>query len=228
VVAPDHLIDGGTEISWADRRHRIMTLDFTSLYDDGLHVGLSEEEFGASLDGLYANDFAFDLWQQLPIEQLAAVVGRFPQSRALRSYLWRIARAQDRRDLLGVLDRAARALGDDTTAEELLKAGEAAFAAGDAVSAAESFAAAAALMPTSATVWNDLAVTAHHLGRPNARAHIEQALFLAPDEPETLLNRSAIRLAGGDRAGARADATRVIELDPENPGARQLLAQVLG
>ena len=116
VAAAEHLLDGGTEITWADRRHTIMTLDFTALYDDGLHAGLSEAEFGATLDGFYVDDWAFDLWERLPIEPLADAVARFPQSQGLRDYLWRLARAQTRRDLLAVLDDAARAVGDDAVA----------------------------------------------------------------------------------------------------------------
>jgi hypothetical protein len=223
VVAAEHLLDGGTEITWADRRHTIMTLDFTALYDDGLHAGLSEAEFGASLDGFYVDGWAFDLWERLPIERLAEAVVRFPQSEGLRDYLWRLARAQGRRDLLAVLDDAAHAVGDDRIARELVAAGEAAFAAGDAHAAAQRFAEAAARLPGLTVAWNDLAVTAHHLGLPDARAYVEHALFVAPHDRDALLNRGAIRLADGDRLGAQADAASVIERDPEDAEARQLL-----
>ena len=223
-VAAEHLLDGGTEITWADRRHTIMTLDFTALYDDGLHAGLSEAEFGASLDGLYVNGWAFDLWERLPIERLAEAVTRFPQSRGLRDYLWRLARAQNRRDLLAVLDDAARSVGDDRIARELVAAGEEAFAAGSPQAALERFTEAAARLPGLTAAWNDLAVTAHHLGLPDARAYVEHALFVAPHDRDALLNRGAIRFAGGDRLGAQADAARVIERDPEDAEARALLA----
>ena len=223
VAAAEHLLDGGTEITWADRRHTIMTLDFTALYDDGLHAGLSEAEFGATLDGFYVNGWAFDLWERLPIERLAEAVARFPQSQGLRDYLWRLARAQGRRDLLAVLDHAARAVGDDRIARELVAAGEEAFAGGDAQAAAQRFAEATARLPGLSAAWNDLAVTAHHLGLPDARAYVEHALFVAPHDRDALLNRGAIRLAGGDRVGAHADAASVIERDPEDAEARQLL-----
>lgn len=223
VAAAEHLLDGGTEITWADRRHTIMTLDFTALYDDGLHAGLSEAEFGATLDGLYVNGWAFDHWARLPIERLAEAVARFPQSQGLRDYLWRLARAQGRRDLLAVLDDAARAVGDDRIARELVAAGEEAFAGGDAQAAAQRFAEAAARLPGLSAAWTDLAVATHHLGRPDARAFVEHALFVAPHDRDALLNRGAIRLAGGDRVGAYADAASVIERDPEDAEARQLL-----
>lgn len=223
VAAAEHLLDGGTEITWADRRHTIMTLDFTALYDDGLHAGLSEAEFGATLDGFYVDGWAFDLWERLPIEQLADAVARFPQSQGLRDYLWRLARAQTRRDLLAVLDDAARAVGDDAVAHELVATGEEAFAGGDAQAAAQRFAEAAARLPGLSAAWNNLAVTAHHLGLPDARIYVEHALFVAPHDRDALLNRGAIRLADGDRVGAQADAASVIERDPEDPDARQLL-----
>ncbi|MGA8717834.1 MAG: hypothetical protein WB557_07510, partial [Solirubrobacteraceae bacterium] len=101
--------------------------------------------------------------------------------------------------------------------------GEEAFAGGDAQAAAQRFAEAAARRPGLSAAWNNLAVTAHHLGLPDARIYVEHALFVAPHDRDALLNRGAIRLADGDRVGAQADAASVIERDPEDPDARQLL-----
>jgi glycosyltransferase involved in cell wall biosynthesis len=192
VVAGERIVHGSPEICWEDRKVKIQTLDFTSLYDDGLHLGLSAAEFGATLDGLYDNGFAFELWQQLPIEELARVVSRFPQSRSLRKYLWQIARAQARRDVVSVLDDAARAMGDDAEAEELVRAGEEAFAAGDCTGAAEHFIRAVDRMPTSVQAWNDLGVVAHHLRQPNARELLDNALFVDPSDGDALGNLAAL------------------------------------
>lgn len=224
VVAADHLLHGSCRISWADRKHVIQTIDFTSLYDEGLHTGMTAEQFGATLDGLYVNGWGFDLWQQMPIERLAAVVARFPQSTGLRGYLWQIACAQGDRDVLPVLDRAGRAVGADIEADELVRTGEEAFAAGDAYGAAQSFLAAARRMPTCIAAWNDLAVAAHQLGQRNTRDLIETALFLEPDSPDALINRAALLLGDGDLAAAGDDASRVLEIDPDNASAQQLLA----
>jgi Flp pilus assembly protein TadD len=114
-------------------------------------------------------------------------------------------------------------VGDDAVARELVATGEEAFAGGDAQAAAQRFAEAAARLPGLSAAWNNLAVTAHHLGLPDARIYVEHALFVAPHDRDALLNRGAIRLADGDRVGAQADAASVIERDPEDPDARQLL-----
>jgi Glycosyl transferase family 2 len=192
VVAGERIVHGSPEICWEDRKVKIQTLDFTSLYDDGLHLGLSATEFGATLDGLYADGFAFELWRQLPIEELARVVSRFPQSRSLRTYLWQIARMQARRDVVSVLDEAARAVGDDAEAQDLVRTGEEAFAAGDPNAAAEQFIRAVQRMPTSVQAWNDLGVVAHHLQQPNARDLIDNALFVDPNDADALGNLAAL------------------------------------
>lgn len=223
VVAPHPVLHGACEISWADRKHVIQTIHFTSLYDEGLHQGLTPEEFARTLDGLYANEWGLDLWRQIPLERLAEVVERFPQSTSLREYLWRLAHEQGRRDVLPALDRAACAAGAGEAAGELLAAGERAFVAGDAPRAAAAFEAAAQCLPTCATTWSNLAVAAHQLGRADIPALLETALFVDPGNLDALVNRAALRLSGGDRAGARADAIRVSELDPGNASAVQLL-----
>jgi len=48
-----------------------------------------------------------------------------------------------------------------------------------------------------------------------ARRDVEEALELAPDLPEALNTRAALRLAAGDLRGAVADADRALAGDPE-------------
>ena len=227
-VAPGHLLSGSSAISWADRAHEILTLHFTRLWDDGLAAGLSEEEFGATLDGLYAGGALLDHWRRHPIERLLDVVARFPQSRGLRESLWRLALEQGRSDAVAVLREAARATGDDADARALIEAGEERFAAGDVVGAIERFGAATRLAPAEVTGWNDLAVALHQLARPDAGSCLDTALFVDPDDRDARLNRASVRLAGGDAAGAADDARHLLERDPANADAAQLLAAARG
>jgi glycosyltransferase involved in cell wall biosynthesis len=228
VVAPAHVVHGSSAISWADRAHDIQTLHFTGLWDAGLRAGLSEEEFGATLDGLYGHGFGFDQWRRQPIERLLEVVARFPQSRGLREFLWRLAVEQRRPDVLPVLQEAARATGDDARARALVQAGEERHAAGDGDGAVERFAAATRLAPTDVNAWNDLAVALHQLARPDAGTYLDTALFVDPDDSDARLNRASVRLARGDAAGAADDARHVLERDPANDAATQLLAEASG
>ena len=101
------------------------------LWDDGLRAGLSEEEFGATLDGLYGQGFGFVHWRRQPLERLLEVVARFPQSRGLREFLWGLAIEQQRPDALPVLHEAARATGDDARARALIQEGEERYANGN-------------------------------------------------------------------------------------------------
>jgi glycosyltransferase involved in cell wall biosynthesis len=228
VVAPGHLLSGSDAISWADRAHNILTLDFTGLWDDGLKAALSEEEFGATLDGLYGGGALIDHWRRQPLERLLEVVARFPQSHGLRESAWRLAVEQRRSDALPVLREAARATGDDARAGALVREGEERFAAGDGEGAVERFEAATRLAPTHVSAWNDLAVALHQLARPDAGTYLDTAVFVDPDDRDARLNRAAVRLALGDPAGAADDARHVLERDPGNEDAAALLAQAGG
>jgi Glycosyl transferase family 2 len=224
-VAPAHLVHGSSAISWADRAHDIQTLHFTRLWDDGLRAGLSEEEFGATLDGLYGQGFGFVHWRRQPLERLLEVVARFPQSRGLREFLWGLAIEQQRPDALPVLHEAARVTGDDARARALIQEGEERYATGNGDGAVECFAAATRLVPTDVNAWNDLAVALHQLARPDAGAYLDTALFVAPDDSDARLNRASVRLARGDAPGAADDARHVLDRDPANETAAGLLAQ---
>jgi glycosyltransferase involved in cell wall biosynthesis len=228
VVAPGHLVHGGSAISWADRAHDIQTLHFTRLWDDGLRAGLSEEEFGATLDGLYGQGYGFVHWRRQPLERLLEVVARFPQSRGLREFLWRMALEQQRPDALPVLQEAARATGDDARARALIQDGEERYADGNAEGAVEQFAAATRLAPADVNAWNDLAVALHQLARPDAGTYLDTALFVDPDDSDARLNRASVRLARGDATGAADDARHVLDRDPANDSAAELLSQASG
>jgi glycosyltransferase involved in cell wall biosynthesis len=193
VVAPEHALLASQSISWADRAHIFQTLHFTALYDDGLKDGLTEAEFGSTLDGLYANGFGLDLWRKLPADELEERVRRFPQSLGLRGYLWTIAREQSLTEPLAAITAAAEATGAASEARDLIDAGEAAFASGDLLGAAQRFRAATQLLPTLVTAWNDLAVVMHELGRTGeARAAVETALFVDPDDESARENHEQI------------------------------------
>ncbi|HEX6620464.1 MAG TPA: glycosyltransferase [Solirubrobacteraceae bacterium] len=192
-VAARACVLGGQEISWRAQQHVFLTMHFTALYDDGLHAGVTADEFGVALDGLYRRDY--DLlhhWRRIELEQLAALVERFPQSDGLRGYLWTLAFEQGRHDVLGSLEGAVRAMGADEQARALVASGEEAFARGDALQAARHFDAAAQLAPTLAEAWNDLAVALHHLGHADALRAVDSALFVAPDDADAQSNRATI------------------------------------
>lgn len=225
-VAPHHLLHASQAISWADRAHIVQTLHFVGLYDEGLHVGLTEEEFGRSLDGLYRGGWGLDQWRRVPLEQLVKAVARFPQSSGLRTYLWTISRERGIYEALPTLDAAAHAVGADSTARELVAAGEAAFEAGATQEAVQAFASAASAMPTFVTAWNDLGVALHQLGHPAAAEAIDAALFVAPDDVDARLNRAELRLADGAGAAAVSDVRHVLEVQPGNEAAAELLARL--
>jgi hypothetical protein len=202
VVAGEHGINCCTDIGWADVAHEYQTLHYTSLYDDGLHVGLSEEEFGVSLNGLYKDGFGDAQWRRVPIERLAAAVLRFPQCASLRRLLWEIAREQGRRDVLADLAAACATLGLEVEAQEARAAGEEAFAAGRHGDAARLFDAAAGRVPTLPGVWNDLAVALHLCSSPAARAALDVALWVDPDDADALANLRAMTAVISEPGGA--------------------------
>ena len=181
-----------TDISWKDVAHEYQTLHYTSLYDDGLRLGMSEAEFGASLDGLYAHGFGRAEWSRVPIERLAATVRRFPQCEATRTYLWELACAQGRADVLVDLDAGCRAIGLHDEAQRLRAEGEAAFHAGRPFDAARLFEAAATLVPTLPGALNDLAVALHYAGHPQAAVSARLALFVDPSDDDAHENLRAI------------------------------------
>jgi len=189
-VVPQHVVLGSLDISWADRQQVILTEHFTGLYDEIIHRALSRAEFASTLDGLYADPGLFQHWRKVPLDKFAAIVARFPESRALHAYLFAAAREQGNTDALAVLDEAARVLGLDAQARTAVAAGEALYEAGDIAAAAQRFGEATALMPSLAAAWNDLAVVLHEMGRiPEAITAVEAALFIAPDDDDARANR---------------------------------------
>lgn len=193
-IVPDrYLVAGSLDISWTDRRAEILTLHFTSLWDEGLSADLSAEQFGRTLDGLYGSDgFDLGLWRTVGLDHLAEVVARFPQSRALRWTLLVFARDCGRGDLVAIVDQAARGDGAETTSERLVARGEQHFAAGDHEAAIGCFTEATRWLPTCTDAWNDHAVTTHHLGLDGARDYLEMALFIDPADQQALSNRHAL------------------------------------
>lgn len=195
-VAPRHVIHGSQAISWEDKVHVYLTEHFTSLWEDGLSAGLTREEFGATLDGLYGDPGTFDKWRRVPLDRFASIVERFPESRALRSYLFTTAMEQSSRDALPAIERAARTVGALERAWALVTEGEGLFGAGDVTGAVDRFTEATSVMPTLAAGWNDLAVGLHELGRlGDAQAAAEAALFADPYDADARENLAAIATA---------------------------------
>jgi glycosyltransferase involved in cell wall biosynthesis len=228
LVAANRLVRGSLASCWVDVAHTYLTTQLVGLYEEGLRDGLTEEEFGRSLDIFYResleDSLSFSYWQRVPVGTLIAAVTRFPHSSALRTYLWLIASQQSLPEVLPALDQAATSAGIDAQANVLLAAGEAKFEHGDARAAAEHFLLASQLMPTCATAWNDLAVAFHSLGDPRAPSAADSAVFVAPGDVAARLNRATIRYAAGDYTGAAADARHAAEHAPADAAAAELLA----
>lgn len=192
VSAGEHGLSCCTEVSWADVAHLYQTIHYTSLYDDGLHLGMTEAEFGESLNGIYHEAFGRHQWTLVPIERLAETVRRWPQCDATRTFLWEQACEHNRADVLGDLDAACRAVGLHERAQELRAKGEAAFHAGRAEEAACAFEVAAALAPTLPGLLNDLAVALHFCGDPSAVEHARRALLVDPYDADAHENLIAM------------------------------------
>jgi glycosyltransferase involved in cell wall biosynthesis len=196
VVAPGHIVHGSLAISWMDRRHIYVTEHFTSLYDEGIHRGVTRAEFAATLDHLYADPSMYEHWSRVPIDKFAAIVAKFPECGPLRRYLFQAAREQQRSDVMPVLETAAHAAGVADAAHALVAEGEERFGHADFLSAAHRFQEATQLMPALTVAWNDLAVVLHEIGRLREAAEaVECALFVAPDDEDANANREIIAAA---------------------------------
>jgi tetratricopeptide (TPR) repeat protein len=218
-------VHGCLDTTWSDRASEYLTLHFTRLYDDGLHAGLTLEQFAHGLNGYYGRDFdMFEHWRVVGLDRLEAAVRRFPASEGLREYLWRFAVEAGRPDVLPTLARACEQSGALATAQALIAEGEQRFAAGDLVAAAQTFDAATGHAPTLVTGWNDLAVVLHQLGDARAWFALERALFVAPADPDALINAATLLANQGDLPGAVQRLESVLRHDPENAAAGELLA----
>lgn len=98
-------------------------------------------------------------------------------------------------------------------------------AAADALAAA---ATAAGLPDTAAAGAAVAGLAAARLGRPDAALPVvTTALRSAPQRPAVHLDLAALRLDGGDAAGARGTATRAVALAPDDAGAWSVLMRAL-
>jgi glycosyltransferase involved in cell wall biosynthesis len=231
LAAAHHVVRGSLDITWRAELDSYMTVHVVDLYDAGVCAGLSPEEFAGTLDARYLHGdgvWALDMWRTLPLERLLESVRRFPHSKALRAYLWTLAAERHERAALPVLAEAARAAGVEDAAQQLVRDGEAVFAAGDARGAAERFRAAAEAMPTLATAWNNLAVALYGVDQHAAEVAVGHALYVAPDDVDARLNRASILLARGDRQAAAADVHHVLGIEPGNAAAAELLQAATG
>lgn len=227
-VAGRPLMIGGTEASWSDIRVRILTDDVISMFDASMHRILDEREFCVVLDGFYAGRDCLECWDEQPLEKLAAAVTRFPHSHQLRQFLWILARAQGRNDVLGALDDAAKTSGAALTAEDLIVQGEVCFEAGDLAGAQQRFADAAAAHPTRASAWNNLGVALHAQGRADASDAFALAIELDPDDVDALLNQAMFQLEHGRHTEAAHSARQVLALQPADAEAQRVLATATG
>jgi glycosyltransferase involved in cell wall biosynthesis len=194
VVADRLLVSGSTDISWGDKMVETMTRHFIGLYDEVVGRFVTAEEFGRSLDEHYNRDHYW-CFKEAGADYLIGVVRRFPHSRVLRRYLWTLGRELGDANCIAEVAAASAAAGDDAAARDLLARGEAAFAQGEATSAAQLFTRALEEAPALAEAWNDLAVALHALGSPQARTAVATAVELDPADETARQNQAAIMAA---------------------------------
>lgn len=82
----------------------------------------------------------------------------------------------------------------------------------------------AALAPDEMRTWYNLGLVRQQLRDPSAVDALRRAERLAPADPEPAYAVASALWNAGDPVGARAQAKRVLSLDPHHEGARQLLA----
>ncbi len=109
-------------------------------------------------------------------------------------------------------------------ARDFYHEGQAKFAAGDPVSAMESYELAIVLQPD----WPDLLEARGQalLANKNAEDAVlefSKALIIEPQRLNSLLGRAEAHLATGDKAAAKADLLNALKLDPESEQVKSLL-----
>jgi len=102
-------------------------------------------------------------------------------------------------------------IADATTADGLAGRASARLLRGDAAGAVADYDAAVALAPKRAELLTGRAEAQERLGKPDlALRDLDAALALSTADPRIFLRRAALRLAQGDRAGARADVDSAV------------------
>lgn len=92
---------------------------------------------------------------------------------------------------------------------------------GDTFAAIDDFNAVLEAKPESADVLVLRAAAYRRLKSPKLAARdLEQALKLKPDHPDALLERGLLRALAKDRAGARADWVRILQVAPKSAAAQ--------
>ena len=133
----------------------------------------------------------------------------------------------------GEADRArsdvTRGLALDPGSAHLLGVlGQLELAAGRLDAAAAAFSTAIERDPALAAAWAGRAAVRHERGEPEAAAADLTRALSAGDDARLLFNRAVALSAAGRRAAAVADLNRALELEPGDPAAAQLLAELGG
>ncbi|WP_228024689.1 tetratricopeptide repeat protein [cf. Phormidesmis sp. LEGE 11477] len=103
---------------------------------------------------------------------------------------------------------------------ELRKAAFAATQAGEFDQAEKKWSALIEQLPETAAVWSNRGnVRVRRNDLEGAIADYDQAITLAPGEPDPYLNRGALREAMGEWEDAIADYNQVLQIDPDDPAA---------
>lgn len=224
VAADKCLVIGGADITWKADRAKFLTADYVGIFELGLSADVTREEFAAGLDELYSHPANAPLWRERPLEELVAAVSQFPHAETLRWLLWQTARRDELPELLEQVQTASAEAGAQAVAETLIGEGEALFVAGDVAGAAQRFSRSVQISPADGVAWSNLAVALSALGNAEASEAVDSALFIDPSNVDARLNRALIRANARNARGALEDALAVLEVEPGNATAAELVS----
>lgn len=224
VVADRCLVVGGADITWKSDRSRFLTADYVEIFELGLKADVTREQFAAGLDELYSHPANAPLWRERPLQELLDAVAAFPHAETLRWLLWQTALRDNRPELLHQVREAGLRAGTQATVDELIADGESLFQAGDPSLAAQRFLSAVRIAPATGVAWSNLAVALVALARGDAQEAVDAALFIDPGDVDARLNRALIRAGARNARGALQDARAVLDAEPGNETAAELVA----
>jgi tetratricopeptide (TPR) repeat protein len=190
-------------------------------YHEGLQLRPGDPRHTIAFANLYLRLGLFNNGREL-LAGLTGTAGEAPQVHILRGRL-----AAGDRDYEAAAEAHRRAINAGGGAEAWYWLGVARFNLADP-SAAESFAQATRLEPAYGSAWRELGKVHLDANRPShARAALDQAVALLPDDAEAHYLRGMVLTREGEIAAAVVDLELALSLDPRHAEAKYNLALAL-